>query len=361
MDKLSFLLKSILGDRCAQLLKSITREQTASVIDITELNDSFQIAPKSVLAWLMVNVSPMNVGESRELAAPWDKDAIIIVNKKASDVYSGYFAKNGKKEHSFELCSIPQLAAHILSFFELYDEALLDHKMESKEDDRLQPEPEQAAVIVEEKKQEDSIADKIQLLCNQVENLNARINAFIMLSTLQNHLQKSASTSNKTKNLHKILKYYNKLQKTPRPPAPGKNVGSNVHGVTHAGVHGNKTAYSDFNPRGGQTQTSLSPYLKSGQSLSRQFGLPSQPTQPKQSKNTFKSEGNSVRVTCRDCFGVITVDKEVDLCHCFTVLSAPKALKKSDKWTFVFGRDWTDEDKKAFLDTLMTSIIKTKK
>lgn len=347
---MKMLVKSLVGENYQKLLKAITKQHTASVVDITELNDSFQIAPKSLIAWLMVNVASMSVGDSKIINAPWKKGSQIVVNKKAQDVYSGSIVSNGKTEHEFALCSIPQLAAHLLSYYELYDEAIIENSQ------KQEIKPELQEKISPDNQKDSDLSFQIQKLCDEIQDLKAKVNAVIVLGALQSQLQKSSgefSEQSKQSQLTKLMTALKKLKKghMPRPPKPGQNVGSHVHGITHAGFHGDKTPASDLHINSIQTHEKLNPYLKSGEKLARQFGLQQQPKPPKQAKLVLKSDGLVGNKYCPDCLEPIFKNNKMSLCSCFEILSKPDVKSKNGNIVLTFENDWSAEDRRLLLKT----------
>ena len=253
------LIKSIIGaDGLEALKKAIVKEGTSSVVDITELHDALNIAPKSVVAFLINHLQPMKKGESKEIRLPWDDNARMIVNKLDNDVYKGRIIKDSKVIDDFDLCSIPQLSAHILSAFELYDESQKDIN----------------ELIQEDKKPEVS-KEEIDALKLQLQNLSAKLDALLVVSAARpfvmpqvqpaqpvevnvNPAQMEANVAKKSdfKKAEgdlksKIINFFKslKLKKAgvmPRPPRPGEHAGSK-QGITTAGQHGFKTPHSDVN------------------------------------------------------------------------------------------------------------------
>jgi hypothetical protein len=122
-SKYESLAKAALGDSLYEALnKAITKIPTKTVVDITEAHDALEIAPKSVLTFLYKEIKSMKDKEAKEVELPFGENARIRINKLTADQYSGDIVQNGKVVHAFQFVSIPQLSAHLLSAFELYDE-----------------------------------------------------------------------------------------------------------------------------------------------------------------------------------------------------------------------------------------------
>ena len=333
------LVRSILGEQVYEALhKSIVKLGTQSVVDITELHDALKIAPKSVVAFLTKNLVNMKKDDAKELDLPWDSNSKMLINKMGDDVYKGHIVQEGKIVHEFDLCSIPQLAAHLLSFFELYDEVpSIQEDLNGELSDTTQHD--------------------IAQIKSQLQALESKINALIMLSaTVPPAVVKKNQQDKKSKALKSLKR--TELIKTgiartmPKPSRPGVHSGSQK-GITHGGKHGPKTPYSDFSVKDGQSQVSLDPNLKTGDKLSRQYGLPSQPKQPKQPKMSLTLKSDDISSTCLDCGEPDFVKGKFQKCACFKVMSTPD-VKKSDRGvvTFFFKDDWDSDNQIALWHSL---------
>lgn len=320
------LVRSILGDQVYEALtKSIVKLNTKSVVDITELHDALKIAPKSVVAFLMKEIAPMKKDEAKEIKLPWEEGSNMLVNKKDGDVYSGHISKNGKIDHEFDLCSIPQLAAHILSQFELYDEV---------------------PTTESESKKEESVKEHqdIENIKAQLKALETKINALIMLSAGTSNQPEPVKKSQQ-KELSKALSALKKAGVAPgmpKPPRPGVHSGSQ-QGITQAGFHGPKTAATDSAAGRPQSKEKLNPHLKAGNTLSSQNGLPQQPKQPKQPKMSFTMKSEGMNSNCLDCGQPDFQNGKFTKCACFQVMSSPEVKKSERNVTMNFGPDWDDD------------------
>lgn len=370
------IVKSILGDEVYEALqKTIVKLKSSSVVDITEMHDALQVAPKSIIAFLMKHLADMKEGEAKEIDLPWRENAKMLVNKITSDNYKGNIVEQGKIVHEFENCSIPQLAAHLLSHFELYDESIneessVEELLNDKSSNENTPIKDIASPIKnesptqeqsrkeegskEESKKVKSDQSNIENIKKRLETLESKINALILLAagTVKEPMVKSQK--NKITKTIKALKKGGLANIMPRPPRPGKHSGSQK-GITKAGMHGNKTPHSDFDPTGGQTQTRLDPNLRSGQTLASKFGLPQQPQQPKQPKQpkislTLKSESSTIY--CPDCGQPTIKNGQFKKCMCFNVMSDPKVQKSENKLTLYFNNDWDFENRLMLWQTL---------
>lgn len=331
------LIKSILGPQVYEAMnKSIVKLGTKSVVDITELHDALKIAPKSVVAWLMKNLASMKKDGAEEFKLPWDENASMLVNKMDGDVYKGHISRAGHIVHEFDLCSIPQLAAHLLSFFELYDE-VPDAE-----------EPEQAAAPTPQPESHEDI-EKIK---SQLQALESKLNALIMLAAGPSHEPVKKSQQEKITKAIGALKKAGLAPGMPKPPRPGVHAGTQ-QGITQAGFHNPKTPESDSSADRAQTKEKLNPNLKTGATMAAANGLPQPAKQPKTPKIAVTLKSENVDSKCLDCGQPDFIKGKFAKCACFQAMSTPE-IKKSEKGTLIFdlGPDWDDDNKIALWHSL---------
>lgn len=342
------IVHSILGEHAYEALeKAITKLGTKSVVDITELHDALKIAPKSIIAFLMKELKSMDKDQAKDIELPWDKEAKILINKKDEDVYAGHIAKAGKIVHEFSLCSIPQLAAHLLSFSEMYDEVPDQEQKEESSPKSEEKSPDQESST--------KLSD-IDSIRHQLKYLDDKINALMMLVASQNapaEVKKSEEEPDLKKKFIDSVKKY-KLAKgglapgMPKPPKPGSNVGGS-NGLTQAGVHSDKTPHSDIG-KAPKTHENNNPFLKAPKTTTAQPKQPKQPSLASSEKVPEKIltfQKSELSNKCTDC-GQIASD-----CACFRALSKPE-IKKSDakSITFKFNGDWDSESISALYKSI---------
>ena len=341
----SKIVASIVGQELYDALnKSIMKMGTKSVVDITELHDALKIAPKSIIAFLMRELGSMKKDEAKEVKLPWDDQSTMLINKKDEDVYAGRIARAGKVEHEFELCSIPQLAAHLLSFSEMYDQV---------PDTELSP---------EKSTKEESDAD----IYAHLKILDDKVNALLMMVVSQSPIQKNEKLNKSSleiddddeilelqtraalKNFINSIKGLKKAglaPKMPSPPKAGSNVGGN-NGLTQAGIHGDKTAHTDLNTKP-VTQIKNNPFLKVPKATAAAVTQAKPPKTLAQSEKTMIVKKSELTNKCADC-------KQVAInCACFRVLSKPE-IKKSEgqNITLKFRSDWDSDSISALYKSL---------
>lgn len=321
MKKVELLVKHLLGEKTFEALqKAILKLPTKTVVDITEAADALSIAPKSVMAFLMKELTSMDDKGAKEVQLPFDENCMMLINKHANDVYSGHIAEKGKIVHEFKNVSIPQLSSHLLSYFELYDEPLMNEKSREESSEESVIEKEQSK---EESKEEKSSND----MQNQLDALSKKIDQLFLIAAQSKSPQiivaapVEKAEESKIEKLKKLKKTLKKAGVMPKPPQPGAKVGGS-NGITKQGIHGFKTTSTDANK---PKKTSLAP--------------------PALKSMTFnKSE---LSRTCVDC------KHAVPSCLCFKALSKP-TVTKSEKGmvTLTFKEDWDLTSLQAFYRTL---------
>jgi len=337
------VLKSIMGEELFESLnKALVKLGTKSVVDLEELHSAMKTAPKAVIAFLMKELKGMEKDQTKEVEIPWDESAKMTVTKLDSDVYKGLIVKDGKIVHEFDLTAIPQLAAHIMSAFEIYDE-----EEESEES--------------EESEKSESMHEDIR---QHLRALDDKINALMMLIASQSSMKKNEPW---TKDFAKIakansealglikpdvrkkfidavrgLKKAGLAPKMPTPPKAGSNVGGK-QGLTQAGLHGDKTAHTDLSAKP-KTNISANPMLNAPKPSVPQ---PKQPKTLTQSEKTMTVQKSELLHKCIDC------GQPVSDCACFRALSRPEVKKtEGQNITLKFKGDWDQESIQALYKSI---------
>lgn len=334
------LLKKIMGEELLESLnKALVKLNTKSVVDLEELHSAIKTAPKAIIAFLLRELKDMNNAETREVTLPWADNSMMTISKMDNDVYRGDIIRDSKIIHKFDLTAIPQLAAHLMSVFELYDEAAEESSSKSDQ----QP----------EQKEESSDSD----LWEHLRMLDGKVNALMMMVASQSAMSKSEpKESKKFEKFCKSLANLKKaglMPKMPSPPSPGAKVGGS-QGITKEGMHGVKTSATDSHV---QQYTQLkNPDLKVPK---HNADKASQPKQPKVFSNTNSAQKSEKEIifkkselegNCVDC------GQKVSHCACFRALSKPE-VKKSENGlvTLKFKGDWDSEAISALWQSLKKS------
>src|SRR5579863_481385 len=137
-----YFLKHTLGEDFLESLVKVElwKPGTKSTTDHEEIRTALQIVPRTVIALLIKELSPMLIGDNKAIQLPVSDDATLNATKHERDVYSGDIVCGGKKLTEFKFRSIPGVGLVIMSTFELYD---MDNLINSPAQD---PEPSTPAV-----------------------------------------------------------------------------------------------------------------------------------------------------------------------------------------------------------------------
>ena len=118
----TYFIDHTLGEDFVQsLIKTeLWKPGTRTTLDHEEIKTALQIVPRTILALLIKELSPMEIGEAKEFELPVPGGGTISVNKLERDVYSGNIRKSSKILVDFQYRSIPGVALICMSCFELY-------------------------------------------------------------------------------------------------------------------------------------------------------------------------------------------------------------------------------------------------
>lgn len=122
-----FLSKTLGKDFFESLTKfELWKPGTRTTVDHEEIKTALQIVPRTIMALLIRELSPMNIGESKDIHLPISEskvstDGILKITKHERDVYSGEVIQENKVIVDFKYRSIPGIGLVIMSAFELYD------------------------------------------------------------------------------------------------------------------------------------------------------------------------------------------------------------------------------------------------
>lgn len=357
MSRQMKLAKAVLGDSLyGALTKAIVKLPTRTVVDITEAHDALQIAPKSVMTFLMKETQDMEDGGAKEIKVPFGENVMMLLNKMTADQYTGHFVKDGKIIHQFQHASIPQLSSHILSVFELYDESPANESNSSSETSKEATKEGTLEASPGDAKMAQAI-EELRTKVDQLFMMVAQKPQQIIVNTAPAEkpgLEKSDATSEKNKKLKNILRKAGLAPTMPKPKKPGVNAGT--QGISRAGLHGPKTAHSDLNTHI-QTATK-NPYLKTTPIAGATSATPKQPKQktdipktPGAAKQpamgkTLTFNKSELSNQCQDC-------GKTGHCLCFKALSKPTIKKSEDgKVTLHFDVDWDVASLQAFCQSI---------
>ncbi len=134
IDPISFV-KAVIGDEGFEELRKnqIFRASTNTAVVVEELYAALRIVPKALLSYLVQKLRPLSPGEEAVIEIPGHEGAYIQLTKQDSDVYIGQFIRQGKLLHSFKHSTIPNIGAHLVTYFEMYDKMIEDEQSNESE------------------------------------------------------------------------------------------------------------------------------------------------------------------------------------------------------------------------------------
>ena len=118
-----YFLKHTLGEDFMESLQKVElwKPGTKTTIDHEELRTALQIVPRTIMALLIRELAPLNVGDNHKVHLPVPGGATLCVTKHERDVYSGDITQGPKKVVDFKFRALPGVGLVIMSAFELYD------------------------------------------------------------------------------------------------------------------------------------------------------------------------------------------------------------------------------------------------
>lgn len=117
----SFLFKALGDDFLESLQKfDLWKPDTKSVVDHNEMFQGLQIVPKVIMSFLIRELMPMNMEDTKEVKLPVASDSLMRITKFGPDVFSGEIIDGNKKLTEFKFRSIPGIGLVIMSAYQLY-------------------------------------------------------------------------------------------------------------------------------------------------------------------------------------------------------------------------------------------------
>lgn len=142
MSNADSFLKKTLGEDFFESLSKVElwKPGTKSTVDHEELRTALQIVPRTIIALLIKELIPMNIGETKEIPLFVGNNSLLRTTKHERDVYSGEIEEENKKIVEFKFRALPGVGLVIMSAFELYD-------MENLINTSSQPTPSQGTAV----------------------------------------------------------------------------------------------------------------------------------------------------------------------------------------------------------------------
>jgi hypothetical protein len=132
-----FLSKTLGKDFFESLAKvELWKPGTRTTVDHEEIKTALMIVPRTIMALLIRELTPMTIGETKEIKLEVGSDSMVRLSKHERDVYSGEVFENNIMIVDFKYRSIPGVGLVIMSAFEMYDtEKLIDNDKKQPAED----------------------------------------------------------------------------------------------------------------------------------------------------------------------------------------------------------------------------------
>src|SRR5579859_4399719 len=103
INKNSFIEK-VLGEDFFESLQKVElwKPGTKTTVDHEELRTALQIVPRTIMAMLIKELTPMEIGETKEMPLFIAGEARMRVTKHERDVYSGEIEEGSRKVVDFK-------------------------------------------------------------------------------------------------------------------------------------------------------------------------------------------------------------------------------------------------------------------
>jgi len=302
-----FLIKTLGEDFLESLGNDLSKSEiykqgTRTVTDTNDLYQGLQIVPKALLSLLIRELSPMQIGDTKEIRIPGKEDTIVSTTKHERDSFSGQVLQNNVKISDFLHRSIPGLGLVLLSILELYDVEDLDKETE-----------------VDHTKEAE-----INRIIDERMNLHSLVNKVIDGKLMQRDAVQQlflAKLNQLSAEHKKITEEHKEMAKPKEAPKP--------------------------------TVIVLEPTKKS-----LQLAEFVENRKKKLAKKEFSIEMvKSEQINCPDCNGVIFNDSGVSACMCFGQDMGKKVfLKKTEDGIKVsFPKSWNSENIEMLLEVLRSN------
>lgn len=121
----AFLEKTLGSDFLESLGSSLSKSEvykqgSRTVTDTDDLFQGLQIVPRALLRLLVRELSPMQIGDTKEFKIPGKEDTLVVTTKHERDSFSGQLIQNNIKINDFLHRSIPGLGLVLMTMLELY-------------------------------------------------------------------------------------------------------------------------------------------------------------------------------------------------------------------------------------------------
>lgn len=124
-----------MGDKGFETLKkTVYRKDSDSSLGPLDLYMPLMVLPRTILSWLVQNIKPMKVNDTKQVPFPGNSEIIIHVQKTGRDSYRAEFVEGGRIIHEFDKQTLPLIGGHLMTIGEMYDDIATDEEPEEYAD-----------------------------------------------------------------------------------------------------------------------------------------------------------------------------------------------------------------------------------
>lgn len=314
-----FLSKTLGKDFFESLAKvELWKPGTRTTVDHEEIKTALMIVPRTLMALLIRELTPMTIGETKEIKLEVGSEAMVRLSKYERDVYSGEVFENNVRIVDFKYRSIPGVGLVIMSAFEMYDtEKLVDN-------DKQQP--------------TEDVTQKVQQLIDERMDLHSLVTRVVDKKLEERDAIKALLMAKINEDL-KTKKDIAELAHISKVSAPMED--EYFRGI----ANGIAVADSVVNKREPEFVES-----KKKESPLKGF-LDKRSNKVKPTEFAIEMAKNE-QVDCPDCKKNIFDGNNIYTCVCFGDSGKVYLKKTEDKIKIRFGRNWDIENIEMFLSVL---------
>jgi len=295
-----FFLKKTLGEDFLEsfgedLSKSeIYKQGTRTITDTNDLYQGLQIVPRALLSLLIKELSPMQIGDTKEVIIPGKDETKVVVTKHERDSFSGQVLQNNVKINDFLHRSIPGLGLVLLSVLELYDIDSLENHVSTLSDKQ----------------------SEINRIVDERLNLHSLVNKVVDGKLMQRDAvqQLLMSKLNQMHQEHKEIREEHKEIMAPKKEVP----------------------FTIIKLDAAKKKLPLSDFIENR----------------KKKKEYFIKMEKSETINCQDCGQLIFNDSGFSSCICFGDSKKVKLKKTEGGIKISFGRNWDADNIEMLLEVL---------
>lgn len=327
-----FLSKTLGEDFMESLTKfELWKPGTKTTIDHEEIKTALMIVPRTIMAILIRELAPMQIGDMKEFGLQIEKaaTALVKVTKHERDVFSGEILENNKIVVDFKYRSIPGVGLVIMSAFELYDnEKLVEHNKHAPSEDITQ----KVQHLIEERLALHDLVGKV--VDRKIEQRDA-IQQLILAKINQDHKEKWEETSKKSEGIANITK----IQSEDPVSKKDEYFRGMANGLQVANSIANGVEPKFIDPASSKKISPLKDFLDKKKNKTKPIEY---------SIEMNKGE----KVQCPDCGKNIFDGKAFSACICYGD-SGKIYIKKTEEGIKIrFGKQWDVENMQMLLEVL---------